>query len=146
MNKPALWIGTGAQRHTNTAGNPMDAAAARPHGVADERIIRDIVSARRARETILGGDLFADPAWDLLLELYAASLAQRRVSNSDLSIASTVPATTSLRWIDKLESAGLATRIGDPLDSRRVWVEISADGRIRMTAWLRAFLAHTGRD
>lgn len=121
----------------------MDAAAGRGRGETDQRIIRDIVAARRARGAILGNDLFADPAWDILLELYAASLAQRRVSVSELSAASTVPATTSLRWIDKLESAGLLTRTGDPLDSRRVWVELSADGRARMTAWLRAAGAHS---
>jgi DNA-binding MarR family transcriptional regulator len=47
-----------------------------------------------------------------------------------------VPATTSLRWLDKLESVGLIERIDDPLDSRRVWVEISAEGRTKMRAWI----------
>jgi DNA-binding MarR family transcriptional regulator len=136
MNKPALWINAGAQRQTNPAGHPNDAAAGAPQGETDERIILRIVAARRARERIVGSDLFADPAWDLLLELYAASLAQRRVSVSDLSVASSVPATTSLRWLDKLESVGLIDRIDDPLDSRRVWVEMSAEGRTKMRAWI----------
>jgi DNA-binding MarR family transcriptional regulator len=136
MNKPALWINAGAQRQTNPAGHPRDGAAGAPQGETDERIIQRIVAARRARERIVGSDLFADPAWDLLLELYAASLAQRRVSVSDLSVASSVPATTSLRWLDKLESVGLIERIDDPLDSRRVWVEISAGGRTKMRAWI----------
>ena len=136
MNKPALWINAGAQRQTNPAGHPRDGAAGAPQGETDERIVHRIVAARRARERIVGSDLFADPAWDLLLVLYAASLSQRRVSVSDLSVASLVPATTSLRWLDKLESVGLIERIDDPLDSRRVWVEISAEGRTKMRAWI----------
>jgi hypothetical protein len=127
-----------AHREILGASNPMQAAIGRSEGETDERIVRAVIAARRARERIVGSDLFADPAWDMLLELYAASVAQRRVSISDLSIASTVAATTSLRWIDKLESVGLLTRRNDPLDARRIWIEISADGTARMRAWVHA--------
>lgn len=143
MNKPALWITADAERETDARGQPTGAASGPRHGT-DERMVREIVAARRAREAIMGSDLFGDPAWDLLLELYAASLAQHRLSTTELSIASTVPATTSLRWIDKLESVGLAKRIDDPLDSRRVWIEITADGKARMCAWIQAIRGRVG--
>jgi DNA-binding MarR family transcriptional regulator len=136
MNKPALWINAGAQRQTNPAGHPRDGAAGAPQGETDERIIHRIVAARRARERIVGSDLFADPAWDLLLELYAASLAQRRVSVSDLSVAAGVPCTTTLRWIDKLESESLVIRAADPLDARRMWIGLSDVGFERMRAYI----------
>jgi DNA-binding MarR family transcriptional regulator len=64
----------------------------------------------------------------MLLELYAAELAQRRVATSELCIGAAVPASTALRWIEKLHQKGLAARRNDPLDARRVWVELSAEG------------------
>lgn len=74
--------------------------------------------------------LFADPAWDMLLELYCAHLRQYRVSVSGLCIASQVPATTALRWISTLESQNLISRKPDPLDHRRVHIQLTADGLI----------------
>jgi DNA-binding MarR family transcriptional regulator len=77
-------------------------------------------------------ELFADPAWDMLLELYALHLEQKRVSVSSLCIAAYVPPTTALRWVAKLEEEGLATRMEDPRDGRRTWIELSAVGIERM--------------
>ncbi|NUQ18357.1 MAG: hypothetical protein HOP95_07885 [Sphingomonas sp.] len=84
------------------------------------------------REALIGKDLFADPAWDMLLQLYAAFLSQRRISTGELILASGVPSTTGLRWIQKLELVGLANRAVDPLDGRRVWAEISEEGALKM--------------
>ena len=103
-------------------------------GNREAAAVRAIASARRARDRLIGRELFADPAWDMLLALYAASLAQRRLSTSELVLAAAVPATTGLRWMDKLESLGLLIRRGDPLDARRVWVGLSREGESRMRA------------
>jgi DNA-binding MarR family transcriptional regulator len=91
--------------------------------------VRQIIRARRAREQLLGNDLFADPAWDILLELYACALEQRRVTLSHASSASNVPISTALRWVAKLVNEGLVTRRDDHLDGRRSWLELSAKGR-----------------
>jgi len=40
-------------------------------------------------------ELFADPAWDMLLDLLQAEIAQLRVPVSSLCIAASVPATTA---------------------------------------------------
>jgi len=105
---------------------------------ASEDRVRSVLAARRRREAVIGRELFADPAWDMLLELYAAYLAQRRISVSELVLASAVPATTALRWIDKLESGGNATRTSDPLHGRRMWVEISPDAAARMHSYFES--------
>jgi hypothetical protein len=90
-----------------------------------EAEVRAVLWARRQREMVFGKDLFADPAWDILLELYAAMLGQRRVPTSELAVAAGIPLTTALRWISKLESEGLVTRADDPLDGRRVWIALT---------------------
>lgn len=101
-------------------------------------ILRWIQSARRVRQEIISRQLFADPAWDMLLELYAAELEQRRVSTSQLCISSAVPATTALRWIDKLDQLGFLRRMADPLDARRVWILLSSSAREKMERYLDA--------
>ena len=87
--------------------------------------VRQMIRLRRARDRFFESDLFADPAWDMLLDLYAARLERTRVAVSSLCIAAAVPATTALRWIKSLTSAGLFDRQADPLDGRRIFVALS---------------------
>lgn len=89
--------------------------------------IQAILRARRQRDQIFDSELFADPAWDILLELYAAELGQYRMSVSSLCIGSAVPATTALRWIKLLEKKRLLLRTADPSDGRRVYVSLSSE-------------------
>lgn len=90
-----------------------------------EREVQAILKARRRRARFFPDDLFADPAWDILLELYAAELGQRRIAISSLCIGAAVPATTALRWIHTLEKKGLIARHNDPFDGRRVYASLS---------------------
>ena len=92
------------------------------------RTVRLILRARREREAIFGDQLFADPAWDILLEAYASSLSEQRLSIGALCEAAAVPSTTALRWLTKLEQDGWLRRRADPLDARRWWVELTERG------------------
>src|SRR3546814_18726533 len=69
------------------------------------------------------------PAWDMLLDLYAACYERRQVSVSSLCIAAAVPATTALRWIKNMTDAGLLDRSCDPNDARRIFLGISEKAR-----------------
>jgi DNA-binding MarR family transcriptional regulator len=94
----------------------------------DAECVRSIIKARALRRELFDGDLFADPAWDMLLELYALTCEGVRISVSKLSFAAGVPATTASRWIDKLEAERLVVRSEDPLDARRIWIALSDSG------------------
>lgn len=96
---------------------------------------RWVINARAQRRKIFDSELFADPAWDMLLELYALECEGRRISVSKLSLAAGVPCTTTLRWLDKLESESLVVRVADPLDGRRMWVGLSDLGFEKMRAY-----------
>lgn len=87
--------------------------------------IRAIIRARRLRDQFLPGELFADPAWDILLDLLQAEIIQHRVPVSSLCIASAVPATTALRWIRTMTDRGMLLRREDPHDARRVFIELA---------------------
>ena len=89
-------------------------------------LVRQVIRARRVRARFFDELLFADPAWDMLLDLLQAEIAQHRVPVSSLCIAAAVPPTTALRWIKTMTDAGLFQRRSDPHDGRRVFVELSS--------------------
>ena len=89
-----------------------------------------------ARSNFFPDGLFADPAWDMLLDLMHARLNNKQISVSSLCIAARVPATTALRRIGDLVQTGLALRVKDKSDGRRVFVELTPDGIARMERYL----------
>ena len=102
---------------------------------AQLRQLRATQCVRRRRSKYFAPELFSDPAWDMLLELYAAELEQRRISTTGLSYAAGVPLTTGLRWIDVFIREGLIAKRCDPLDRRRVYIGLSANGVAAMSAY-----------
>lgn len=112
---------------------PRDFAATPRSFVPEERTldrqrakqVRRMLRQRRMREHYFPADLFADPAWDMLLDLYAARLERQPVSVSSLCIAAAVPATTALRWIKTMTDAGLFLREQDPHDGRRIFIALA---------------------
>ena len=100
--------------------------------------IRAMIRARRTRDQYFAAELFADPAWDILLDLMAARLEGRDVGVSSLCIAAAVPPTTALRWISAMTEQGLLVRVADADDRRRVFIRLSADAAERMEACLLA--------
>lgn len=114
------------------------ARAARPP-LPDPRLLRRIIRQRQLRARFFDGGLFADPAWDMLLDLAAARAEHKRVSVTSLCIASGVPPTTALRWIGQLTAAGLVQRAEDDTDRRRAFIiltEPAADAMARYFAEL----------
>ena len=112
--------------------------AARP-SLPDPRLMRRIIRQRQLRARFFEGDLFADPAWDMLLDLTAARAEHLRVSVTSLCIASGVPPTTALRWIGQMTDAGLLQRAEDEADRRRAFVTLTdkaADAMARLFAEL----------
>lgn len=115
----------------------QDAAAPAPVP-PDAARIRAMIRARRLRDQFFRAELFADPAWDMLLDLMAARLEGRRVAVSSLCIAAAVPPTTALRWIKTLTERGLFVREADPADGRRVHVALSESAAASLAACLGA--------
>lgn len=135
----------------------------RPGGVADRQIaytapptvptpspataadIRKTIRGRRLRDQFFSDGLFEDPAWDMLLDLYAAELEGAQVSVSSLCIAAAVAPTTALRWIARMTEAGLFKRQPDPFDRRRAFLALSESAREKMDRYFAA-LRQSGFD
>jgi DNA-binding MarR family transcriptional regulator len=94
--------------------------------------------ASAARRKLFGdGDrMFADPAWEILIDLYVQHCEGRPVAITDACFASKVPATTALRWIDRLCDSGLITRIDDSEDARRTHIFLTEDALSKIDAAL----------
>jgi Winged helix DNA-binding domain len=116
----------------------VDSGPKAREGTLDAGFIRSIIRVRRLRDHFFVGDLFADPAWDMLLDLMAARVERQRVAVSSLCIAAAVPPTTALRWIKSLCDQGLFVRIADPEDGRRVFIELSGETAARMETYLKS--------
>lgn len=102
----------------------------------DPHLVRRLIAARQARARFFDAELFADPAWDMLLDLTAAHAERSRVSVTSLCIAAAVPATTALRWIKQLVDCGVFVRVADPSDGRRAFIVLSDQS---VTAMARYF-------
>ena len=102
----------------------------------DSSIIRRLIKARQLRAQYFDAGLFADPAWDILLDLAAARSERRRVSVTSLCIAAGVPATTALRWIGQMVDADLLMRVSDPHDRRRAYIALADTTADAMASYL----------
>ncbi len=99
------------------------------HRAAYAILARRTYATRRLRERIFGhAELFGEPAWDILLDLYVASVEQKPVSVSSACIGSAAPPTTGLRWLGVLAENDLIVREPDADDQRRVLVRLTDRG------------------
>ncbi|MCY7397246.1 MAG: winged helix DNA-binding protein, partial [Sphingomonas bacterium] len=131
-------LSTGPDAATSTVERPVDRVGDVP--AASGEMVRNVIRARRLRARFFQEELFADPAWDMLLDLLQAEIAQHRVPVSSLCIAAAVPATTALRWIKTMTDSGLFRRRADPHDGRRVFIELAPDASLAM----RRYFAEVG--
>jgi hypothetical protein len=142
-------VGSGAEDHASTnagsrTGITAGARALRSLELPNPEtvlIARRYLASRRRRSQILTTDLFADPAWDMLIDLFAAWGEGRRVSVSSVCAASGVPRSTALRWVPDMERQGLVKRWPDPRDARRIFVEITREAAVGVEEWLNATFA-----
>lgn len=80
--------------------------------------------------------LFGEPAWDILLDLYIHQARNEKVSVKSATIGSGTSATTALRWLDVLDKEGLVRSEEDPSDNRRRLLRLTPEGYESITRYL----------
>jgi DNA-binding MarR family transcriptional regulator len=125
----------------STAPAPVEALQAADLPPVSADTVRAVLRARRLRTRYFPEELFADPAWDMLLDLLQAEISQLPVPVSSLCIAAAVPATTALRWLKTLVQQGVFIRRPDQRDGRRVFVELAPEA----SNALRRYFAEVGK-
>lgn len=88
-----------------------------------------MLAQRARRAALFPADLFADPCWDMLVELLLAELQNSGMTTSALCLCAGVPVSTALRRIAELESRGFVRRRKDDADWRRNVVALTPKAR-----------------
>ena len=101
--------------------------------------------ARLERDEYIPSEILGEPGWSLLLDLFIAHHEQRLVNSSGACFGAGLPQTTGLRWLDKLDIAGLIVRHPHPRDTRFVMIELSPEGVRRMTAVLSRMVSRIAK-
>ncbi|MFM7335487.1 MAG: MarR family transcriptional regulator [Tabrizicola sp.] len=98
-------------------------------------IVETMISVRSLRDRYFENDLFFDPAWSILIDLFRAELKGERVSVTSACIGSGVADTTALRYIRALEDRGYVHRTPDPDDKRRVFLRLTGHAIDKLNAY-----------
>jgi CheY-like chemotaxis protein len=88
----------------------------------------ELKTMRRLRSQYFPAELFSDPCWEMLLDLYDAALAGAEVTVTSLGAASGVPQTTAHRRMETLQAHHLIVRSEDKADKRRTIIKLSDAG------------------
>lgn len=99
-------------------------------------LTKELEKQRSLRSDIFESKSFSDPAWDIFLDLCAATFANQKVSVSSVCAATDAPFSTALRYVNRLVDENLAVRLNDPHDKRRNMLELSELGLTRMETFL----------
>ncbi len=100
-----------------------------------------ILRFRRHRDSVFqSSQLFSDPAWDILLEIFRATTRGIAIAVSDTSDCAGIASSSATRWIRILEAAGFVCRKPDTIDKRRVLLDMTPMGRAMMNQTLDRWL------
>jgi hypothetical protein len=91
-------------------------------------ICRFLVGIRDIAGQALGFEVFPNPVWDMLLDLYLAHHEHREVYLWPLCIASHCPLSTAHRKVAFMERRGLVARSNHGRDRRRINVAMTDKG------------------
>ena len=107
-------------------------------------IALSLARMRNRRERFFPAELFAEPSWDILLDLFINQVRGIRVPTTSLCLAANAPQATALRHIGILEELGLLSRFRAPEDRRLVLVQITAKGYGQMRKSLGELIKSSG--
>jgi DNA-binding MarR family transcriptional regulator len=105
-----------------------------------------IYRSRRIRHEIFDNPIFINPAWDLLLDIYARNGRGENVSVGSACNAALVPAPTALRYLNALAECGYIRRTALLHDAISPIVTMTSVGSGLMDRWLLSLATSTDRQ
>lgn len=100
-----------------------------------------VYQSRRLRDKFFPEQLFADPAWDIMLLLYSLERAGRRLGVSAVCESAGVPVSTGHRWVQRLVDSAMVVRERHPTDRRVSWLRLTGSALIKLDAYLDEMVA-----
>lgn len=97
---------------------------------------------RRYRDRAFGkAELFGEPSWDMLVDLFIAIEEGRRLTAAELCSVAGAPFHTAYRWLALMESQGLVVRLFSENDPKESGIIISAQARQDMKVFFMSLTA-----
>lgn len=84
-------------------------------------------------------NLFSDPAWDILLDLYLNQALNKQVAKTNDVVGRSSAHAVAMRWLLVLKKEGLITWADDPVDGRRQLVTLTDEGMQKINDVLDQF-------
>ncbi|WP_447766144.1 JAB domain-containing protein [Sphingopyxis panaciterrae] len=98
-----------------------------------------LVHRRLLRQQLIGSpELFGDPAWEMLVDLFIHECKGKDLSITSLCVAVSIPMSSALRLAQKLCDAGILRRVPDPIDGRRSIIKLEPAIAHRLRAYFEA--------
>lgn len=119
-------------------------------GLSTWLMARELLHHRRQRTRFFAASMFGEPAWEMLLTLFANTPGEDGMTVNKLIAAAGVPATSGKRWLDYLEQEQLLTRRDHASDQRMTVVTLTPKAKGLLTNYLESLAAmpswHTQLD
>ncbi|MFM5883901.1 MAG: hypothetical protein ACKOQ3_00980 [Novosphingobium sp.] len=90
----------------------------------------------KLRDNYVDPNLLSTASWSMLLDLYVHYVSGRQISVTSACIASGVPPTTAVRWVDLLTEAGLIESANNPRDQRVRWLRLTQNALDKIERYL----------
>lgn len=98
-----------------------------------------LVHRRLLRQQLIGSpELFGDPAWEMLVDLFIHECKGKDLCISSLCVTPSIPMSSALRLVQKLCDAGILRRVSDPFDRRRSIIRLEPEVFHRLRAYFDA--------
>lgn len=121
----------------DTFGPPRVERKARVETVLETA--RRAYEERKSRSELIGSkEIFGEPAWDLLLDLFIHQSNDENVTVKAASLHPDTPASTTIRWLRVLEHNGLLETHIDPANSEQHLVHLTPTGYEGMMRYLES--------
>ena len=110
-----------------------------------ERLVEQVLAARRLRTSVFSSGLFSDPAWDIVLNLYLSELRHESFTMTRLAEAAGLSQATTSRWLDVLAREGLA-RLRSCTEDKDQSIGLTPMGASSMRRWFGLWLNDSDHD
>jgi DNA-binding MarR family transcriptional regulator len=122
--------------NTDVSSGHLHNANSQPDDVQLRNSAKRLIRDRRKRDGCFPTASFADPQWDILLDLFVEKLSGRVVGVSSASLAASVPSTTALRHLSVMVENGLIERTRCAHDARLRYVTLTVSAEATMRSYL----------
>lgn len=95
-----------------------------------------VLRRRILRKQLVGStELFGEPAWDMLLDLFIHDCKGHQLSMSSLCATAGIPISSAMKLVQRLCEAGILERTPDIFDGRRTLMKIAPEVAHRLRAY-----------